>query len=386
MKFYRVMIFLVSFSMLKTYGFGFGYQSKPEKIYSLRKITMSKEWYAGQANLWYNEIEKNRSDADAWFNYYQATRYAIRFGIPISSSSAIQQPEIIIRKMSDAVSESFEYHLLRETLLKNKGEKIQTVEKAYRMKPSDPRSYYSLISLYERTRQMNKMKAICRKLHESRDYPSSLFDYNYNVLISVETNGILFTNGDNDTYPVELLQQVNDIREDVVLFNIHEIQDLDYLRVKLKENDIHLDMDGFRKLDLEKLVEQIEKNCLQRKIYFAVTVDTRSFKSITEHLYCIGLVYQYSTKRIDNVALILKHIEKMYLLDYLHHDWYDEMSVSGGSSIGKLNTNYIYPLIMLVEHYELSGDVERAKSWKKLVQRLAEASGKKGLMDYLRKK
>ena len=65
-----------------------------------------------------------------------------------------------------------------------------------------------------------------------------LLNQSYNLLMTVEKNGIIITAGENDTYPIWVLQDVFKIRTDVTLVNRWMIKDSNYVKILLKKNGV----------------------------------------------------------------------------------------------------------------------------------------------------
>jgi hypothetical protein len=351
--------------------------AKPEKVYRIVYEVRPNEWYVEQAELWKKEIEKNPKNPEAWYNYYNAVRYA-RYEETIDTEDKKTKLEKIIEDMGEAIPSTYEYYLLKFWNCFSLTD-ISVLQKAYELAPDRVDTYYGFISHYDFTGQEKKMKEFCEKLYASKDIAPGLINYNYNVLMSCEENAILFTNGDNDTYPIWVLQEALGIREDVTLLNQSIVRaGEDYLRRKLKEKNITID---FSKLPSQNDKEFITELCKiiaaespQTPIYFALTVYEKHIESIMDDLYIVGLAYQYSPERIDNMALLKKNLENNFRLDYLKYDWYDD-SYLAKDIIAHMNLNYIAPIIMLAEHYNTSDEEGKAQDWKGLALLLAFRAG-----------
>jgi hypothetical protein len=271
----------------------------------------------------------------------------------------------IVDDISKAVPNSYLHHYL---IYYNGDSNVEHLEKALLKNPNCPDLYWEFIQYHELNGNQEQKKKFCEKLYLSNDIISSLYDYNFNTLNSTETNSILFTNGDNDNYPAWVLQDAKGIRKDVTILNAHTIFVLrDYLKLKLKQRKIEIDLDGLsgegNEVFLKDLINEIKNKYPGISIHVAMTVYDEYIKEIKDNLYITGLVYTFSKVPIDNVSMIKRNLEKNLRLDYLDYDWYNEKHVSK-SMMDRYNLNYIPAIIELVREFYSSGNIELADYWK----------------------
>lgn len=363
--------------------------AKPEKVYRLVYVQKSNDWYKQQAKLWKNEIDKNPKNAEAWYNYYLATEYSY-FDHPRESEKEINAKlNKIIKDMARDIPGTYEYYYLAYRYDETN---ISNLEKAFQLRPDYPETYYGLIVYYEMNGDNEKVQQFYEKLYQSKDIVSGLVNYNHNVLMSTEKNAILFTNGDNDTFPAEMLQRIKGIRKDVTVLNVHLIQkNKSYLERLLKQKNITIDLKNIatenRAQFIAKLCKNLAENYPDIPIYFALTVNKSYREPLQDDLYIVGLAFQYNPQnKLDNLALLKKNLEKNFRLDYLTYDWYSETHIVTKSIVRKLNTNYVTPFVMLYEHYKTSGEKEHAKYWKDFALDIARKAGNKVFIDYIQKR
>ena len=349
----------------------------PEPVDYIRRVGQQPQsWYEQQALLWEKVIQASPERNQAWKYYYLATEYGFR-GTEGSIEERRARLGEILAQMEQAVPGSYEFLMMKH----RQGEGgLDVLKQAVQLPSRDAEVYYSLISLYETSGSTSEAEAAYQALYADQDISPVLLDYNYNMLMSVGQGGVLFTNGDNDTYPAWVLQRVKGIRTDVTVINVFLMRQPGYLEYLLAERDIQLSLeelpDRAAPAFLAAFCKAMAIDYPDIPVYTAMTLSQVFTRPMAEHLYMVGLAYQYHSSRLENVALLVENWEQRFRLDHLSMDWYTDLHPSFTMLNNSLQLNYITPMALLVEYYREHGQNERVGSLKRMAMGLIQKADK----------
>ncbi|HUT63069.1 MAG TPA: DUF2723 domain-containing protein [Anaerolineae bacterium] len=241
-----------------------------------------------------------------------------------------------------------------------------------------------------------------------RTYDWIPWDYAYNILESCEKDAILFTNGDNDTFPLWYLQEVKGIRKDIRIVNL-SLLNTDWYNLQMKKEGVTIPikysdefiekklcgreetaltlrvwplegkkvtaagitwrlpnyhkiaLDSNEYIGLIRIQDVMVTNIIQwvnwtRPIYFAVTVALENKIGLDDYLSMEGMVFrlqQMPSKIAVNVDVMNRNIFEKYKYRSL-----TDTKVYKSPNTLKLITNYFIGFAQLCERYAAQGDRE----------------------------
>lgn len=360
---------IVLFSTISLLSFA----QNPEPVVSVVRQLHEFDWYENQAKAWKQEIDNGSTNAMAWVYWSEANRMARNFTDAAKwearQSSYFLPADQLLAAAEKAIPNTFEYYFLKMQAERSKKQPwFDFLDKAQALRPYDDLLLPWLMNRALIENDKPAMAEVGQNWFAHNEIPQELLTTAYNMLVSLDTNAILLTNGDNDSYPCWVLQQARQIRPDVQVINLSLAANYpSYRAAVFAQAGVRGTTDSLRTVPL--IFQKLIREAAGRSVYLSVYSSESIYKGIEKSMYMVGLVLKYSPKPFDNLAVLRNNIENKYLLDFLRQTF----TVNPSESVVKMfRSSYLSIFKLLYEDYRKKGETTKAKRLKDLALKIAK--------------
>lgn len=329
-------------------------QEKSKDAEQLQKLSQSS----------YQQVEIDPSSETNWQTHYDhswsASVDSRSKQIDIAEQSTL---DAIIDGMQEHIPHSYTFYYNNYRNQRHNTDYYSHLELAYDLQPDNPDTYDEFVAYGELINDKTLKKEFSNKLLEANVYSNAVLEYNFNTLNSCSANSILLTNGNEDTYPAWIQQEVFDISTDVQLVNIDLLYSADYCAAVFEEIGVE-PMEITRTTDPIDIYEHILDEVRDKDTYLALTAPPEVLKKYHKSLFLTGLAMRYDPDG------------EFQNLPELHTNWQARFRKEHMRKPDPINKNYVMLLAILNDYYDDIGNIAARDEVRSLLRILVPQTGK----------
>jgi len=231
-------------------------------------------------------------------------------------------------------------------------------------------------------------------------------NYARNIMNSLEPGGIVFTNGDNDTFPLWYIQEVEKVRQDCRVVNLSLLNTTWYIKqmrdmepkVPISYSDKAIDKMVPRYLSKDEwfkfgeiditypkgsifyvkdiiLLDILRTNKWKKPLYFTTTVPTSNRSGLDPYQTMVGAVYRINPRKAADIAAsdsnfvalpgrndIFMDMEgtRRLLYEVYNYETFFRERKGGEEANVRLASHFAAPFAWLAHSYQVRGQIDKA--------------------------
>ena len=355
------------------------------------------EYFETQIKLWEKKVHQNKKDANAWLNYFAATKCAYQMETNRIIEAQEFRPRMyaskykfdeIAKDANKHIPNTFEvFYMLHFQDNKEIKKNYSYLLKANELKPYDQRILFSLLRYYDLVNDPENVQLVAQEIAKTSFISTNAFNLAYNILTELEEKSLLITSLSN-FYACIILQKTKGIKPNAIIttkngifpYNQYEQPYINklYNRIGTNYSGLMIDSSGTEN-EKDNNFYRVKNSYFDTllatsiPIYFS-NLFLSDFKYFEDKIYLHGLTYRYSKLPANYIYKIKDNYEKNYSLDYIKHDFSPTPSDNYEQS---LYFRYYYSALKLYQFYMEKGMYLQQQEMKKFIKQIAEKSGKK---------